>query len=623
MWKDELEPRRSRSYNEYLQEAAMHLANAEKNATNPVLARVSIQAARNLLQQLRKAIPLFPASVKTTDGVQWGYINDKGSFVIPPRYDSADDFQANGLAVVQSKGKQGLINHSGHFVVPPIYDTITKFAENRAAILDDKGFRVIDETGKILTPKWYSYIGMFQEGRALFSTVDDQGRSRYGYLDRDGKEVIPAQYESANDFSGGKAVVEIKEGEYALIDLGGKTLHTFNYSYVGPLGDGLLAFKQTRDGLLGYMDEQGNVVIPPRYSVALPFERGRAVVNASQDYAVNQYGLIDKKGTEIIKPLYNDAQILDEDRVAIGKARDAAQPYLGSRYAIADWNGRILSEFVYSDLSSYQDGYASATDGQRTFFIDRSGRVIRNLPMVSGVGTLTLMGDVVKADVNQRVSYYERNGKRIYAQNTLIPLRGNYRVREEKYAPNKDYLVYYPQIEGMSDRNAELRINQRLKEKSQVKQIEPNQQLTSSYSGDFSVAFFQNDLVVLQLTGYDYPFGAAHGMPFQEYVHVDLVKGKIYELRDLFKPNSNYVKVLSDIIGQQIKNDPQYSYVFPDSYTGIKPDQPFYVTKDALMIYFTPYEIAPYAAGFPTFRIPYGQINEIVNKNGDFWQSFH
>ncbi|WP_134685786.1 WG repeat-containing protein [Brevibacillus migulae] len=625
MWNSE--QNRHRTYQDYLREAAMYLEDAEKKKKSPTQARLSIQAAKNLLQQLRTAFPsrpvLFPASVKTTNGVKWGYINTKGSFIIPPRYEAADDFQANGLAGVQSKERNGVINSSGQFVVPPIYNTVTQFSEGRAQILDDKGFRVIDESGKILTPKWYTYIGMYQEGRAIFAQADAQGNSLYGYLDRDGKEVIPAKYPSANDFRDGKAVVQLKENEYALIDRNGTTLHTYPHALVGSLGDGLMSFKQTPDGLFGYMDEQGKVVISPQFSVALPFEKGRAVINASKDFTANLYGLIDKKGNEIIKPVYNDVQTVGEDRVAVGKARIASAPYAGSRYAIADWNGKLLSEFVYTDVSRFHQGIASATDGQRTFFIYRNGRIARNLPIVSGVGTLTLTGDIVKAVVDMRTSYYDRSGKLIYAQNTLIPLRGDYRVREEKYAPNKDYLVYYPQIEGIKDRSAEQRINQMLKERSKVKKIEPNAQLTSSYSGDFEVEFFQKDLLVLQLSGYEYPFGAAHGMPSEEYVHIDLAKAKTYQLKDLFLPNSDYVRVLSEIIGQQIKTDPQYSYVFPDSYKGIKPDQPFYVKEDALMIYFAPYEIAPYAAGFPTFRIPYEQIQSLINTRGDFWRSFH
>jgi hypothetical protein len=147
--------------------------------------------------------------------------------------------------------------------------------------------------------------------------------------------------------------------------------------------------------------------------------------------------------------------------------------------------------------------------------------------------------------------------------------------------------------------------------------------LDYNYFGDFAVAFFKNRLVELELTGYNYPFGAAHGMPTMTYVPIDLVSGRIYALKDLFKPGSDYVRVLSDIVGNQIKNNPEYSYVFPDSFKGISPDQPFYVKENALYLYFAPYEIAPYAAGFPTFRIPFSQIADIIDENGDFWRSFH
>jgi hypothetical protein len=130
-------------------------------------------------------------------------------------------------------------------------------------------------------------------------------------------------------------------------------------------------------------------------------------------------------------------------------------------------------------------------------------------------------------------------------------------------------------------------------------------------------------LLVLELNSYNFPFGAAHGMPGKEYVHVNLVNGNTYELKDLFKPGSNYVKVLSEIVGRQIKEDPQYSYVFPDTYKGIRPDQPFFVSDHALHLYFNPYDIAPYVAGFPTFTIPFAEIAGIINERGEFWKSFH
>jgi hypothetical protein len=162
-----------------------------------------------------------------------------------------------------------------------------------------------------------------------------------------------------------------------------------------------------------------------------------------------------------------------------------------------------------------------------------------------------------------------------------------------------------------------------LKELSGVKTIPQHTQLDSSYAGDFDVSFYKNNLVVLEINGYDYPFGAAHGMPVKKYAHIDLKTGRFYQLKELFKQEADYVKVISEMIGEQIKNDEQYSYVFPDTYKGIKADQPFFISDGELNIYFEPYEIAPYAAGFPTFAIPFHDISSIIDHDGDFWRSFH
>lgn len=45
--------------------------------------------------------------------------------------------------------------------------------------------------------------------------------------------------------------------------------------------------------------------------------------------------------------------------------------------------------------------------------------------------------------------------------------------------------------------------------------------------------------------------------------------------------------------------------------------------EDKLAIYFEPYEIAAYAAGFPTFYIPYDEMIDIIDTEGEFWKSFH
>ncbi|WP_223702406.1 WG repeat-containing protein [Sutcliffiella deserti] len=564
---------------------------------------------------------LYPASIKTVEGTVWGYINESGEFVIPPRYEDASEFQENGLAIVRKKGT-GLIKRNGRFAVPPIYSSISPFTDGRAVVLTEQGFKVINEKGKVLTEKAYPFISSYKENRAVFQETDQNGNIVYGYLDLKGRAVIPAQYKYAFDYNEGKALVQLKEGLYALIDMNGLQLQTFPYEQMNGLSEELLSYKKTFQEKSGYVDEQGKVVISPRFAMALPFDNGRAVVTISEANR-EKYGLIDKTGSYIIQPKYNDIHLLGENRAAVGKPINVEEPYLGSLFAIADTEtGPLLTDFLFSQVNDYDGAYSSVTQGETSFFINKKGKPATNLPIIQGIGTLSLEGKLIKALIDQRLAYYSRNGRTVWTQNTTIPLTTFLSIHELKYMPNKDYLVYYPQLKGMQSKSAEKRVNQLLKKESQVKEVPSDVQLDYSYSGDFSIKFFQKNLLELELVGYHFPYGAAHGMPSQIEVPIDLKTGKIYSLKDLFKPDSNYVKILSEIIEKQIQNQPE-GYYFPEAYKGIRPDQPFYVMNDYLVIYFQPYEIAAFAAGFPTFKIPYSEIMEIINVNGEFWRSFH
>jgi len=570
-----------------------------------------------------RAINLYPVKVKTLRGEKWGFINNRGNFAISPRFDYANDFQDNGLTVVSINDSFGIINTSGNFVVMPNYNYINQFSEGRAVAIYNGEYKLIDQNGSILNIKNYDFVGNFKNGRAMASAFDGKGKYLYGYLDRDGKEAIPLQYESAMDFVDGKTVVKIKDNDYALIGPNGEIYNRYKYYFVGSLGEGLLAFKEKMEGKYGYIDENGRVVIKPEFNMAQAFSQGRAIVNTSYNGIINKYGLIDKAGNYKIKPEYNDISLLGENKAAVGKAIIKEKPYMGSQYAIADIEGNFLTNFIYFGVSSYKNGLASAYDSKNTFFLDKRGSVVKSLPIVSGSGSLDFVGELIRAFVDNRFTYFNNGGRILWRQNTIIPINNMYRVKEEKYKPNKDYLIYYPQIEGMKYSVLENRVNERLKQLSQVKPVDPNVQLEYSYDRDFSIEFFKKNLLVLELNGYYYPLGAVHGMPIKNYLHIDLVTGRFYELRDLFKENSNYVQVLSDIIGEQLKKGTQHLYVFPGSYKGIRKDQPFYVDENALYIYFKPYEIAPFAAGFPTFKIPYGEISNIININGEFWRAFN
>lgn len=615
-----------------------YLADAQIKANMPNSALKSIELGMNLnleypseddfnklkkkaLSELQnREVSLYPAAVNTVKGLKWGYIDKSGKFEIDYIYDQAMDFQDNKLAVVTIDGMSGIIDASGKYIVKPKYNYIGEFSDNRAIVNDSKEFKVIDEKGTVLF-KSDNYIGYYQDGVAVFADLDKNSQWIYGYVDKQGKIIIKPQYKSAGNFKKGRAVIQIDDNEYAIINKSGEILKSFNHPFVGDINEGLLPFKEKMDGNFGFIDESGNIVIPPRFTGIEGFNNSRAVVNESEDFS-NKYGLINKKGEYVIKPQYNDIYQLGENRVAVGVVIDKNNPFMGSKYAIADTEGKLLIDFIYYGVSKYENELASAYDDKNTFFINKLGKKADKLPIISGMGTLYMKKELIKADIDKRTLYLSLSGKVIYMQNTDIFLKDTYVVKEVKYKPNINYLVYYPQIDGMEDKKAQVQVNKKLRDASGFKNISSSENLDYSYQEDFEIEFFKKNLLVLNLIGYEYKFGAAHGMPTMDYIHLDLKSGRFYQLSNLFKKSSDYVKILSSIIKDQIINQKD-SPIWIESYKGISENQPFYLTDNYINIYFEPYEIAPYAAGFPTFTILFKDIMNIIDTKGSFWNSFN
>jgi hypothetical protein len=95
-------------------------------------------------------------------------------------------------------------------------------------------------------------------------------------------------------------------------------------------------------------------------------------------------------------------------------------------------------------------------------------------------------------------------------------------------------------------------------------------------------------------------------------------------LSDLFKENDAYKLRLTSIVKKQISEraKDQDTMFYPDANPEINEDSNFYISKDALVLYFHPYEIAAYAAGFPEFTIKFNEIIDIINTDGEFWNTF-
>jgi Protein of unknown function (DUF3298) len=99
----------------------------------------------------------------------------------------------------------------------------------------------------------------------------------------------------------------------------------------------------------------------------------------------------------------------------------------------------------------------------------------------------------------------------------------------------------------------------------------------------------------------------------------NVLTGKTYQLKDLFKKDSNYVSILSKIVGEQIK---ERDIMVLGEYKGIKPDQDFYIADKSLVLFYQLYDLAPYVYGIPHFPISIYTIQDIIEDESPLGQMF-
>ena len=221
---------------------------------------------------------------------KYGYVNSKGDFVIKAKYDNASEFE-NGMARVGNNGKYGFINEKGEEVIPIIYKNASNFNYGYAAVKDATGGSyLLSKTGKKLDDKKFSDVKSFSEGLAPFS----EDGYRYGYLDPTGDVRIESQFEIANLFHEGKAVVGKNINgamRYAFLQKNGEMLTGFDYEDAKDFQFGLARVK--KGGKYGLIDFLGGTVTGCDYDFITDFGSD-GYARAKRD---NMNILLDREGS--------------------------------------------------------------------------------------------------------------------------------------------------------------------------------------------------------------------------------------------------------------------------------------------------------------------------------------
>lgn len=118
--------------------------------------------------------------------------------------------------------------------------------------------------------------------------------------------------------------------------------------------------------------------------------------------------------------------------------------------------------------------------------------------------------------------------------------------------------------------------------------------------------------VALDLDVYDYT-GGAHGNPANQILNYNRGTQKALTLKDVLLPGSEArFQAAAKTAWQrwaepQLKDDPSYLQNWPYSAT-----ENFTLAKNGVVLKYSAYAIAPYAAGEPEITIPYAELNGVI-----------
>lgn len=272
----------------------------------------------------------------------YGYMDLDGHIICPPVWMSGTCF-GSGLAGVYRRMKGwGYINAEGRVELIPAWHDAKAFSEGLALVDGSRGSMFIDGQGKArITAKYgLEFCDSFHEGRAIIGSKDEDSDymspcDRYGFMDKNGRIIVEPQWDECENFSEGLAAVCRTERKTRL-ELTRKR---------NRWGRGMrrtVARTTRREERWGYVDLQGNLVIPPKWEVAGSFSEGLATVLDGGF----QLGMIDRSG-EIAIPLeYNRLSSFSGGLAAFGKCgKHGFINHKNEAVIPAEWDDCLADDF--------------------------------------------------------------------------------------------------------------------------------------------------------------------------------------------------------------------------------------------------------------------------------------
>lgn len=192
-----------------------------------------------------------------------------------------------------SKLRMGILGPAG-WVVPP--------RDHEIGILSDRYFSVrdkgltgwLDREGKVVVPPRFASVYLFRKGVAVASDG-----CRHGLVNERGEWVVQPEFDTLYSGGTGGLFAAIKLGQYGVIDATGRWLTT-----TPPQPDVEMWRTRQPVGGWGFIDPTGHEMIPAVFRAASDFQGDNAMLSLGK----HQTGLISRQGKWMLPPAFDWAE---------------------------------------------------------------------------------------------------------------------------------------------------------------------------------------------------------------------------------------------------------------------------------------------------------------------------
>lgn len=257
-------------------------------------------------------------------------------------------------------------------------DEINCIGETLVSVYSDDGTMVFDKNGRSIIPAGrYEYA--FQATGGLIGVGDTRNDEfRVGFVSqKTGKEVIPLDYVSTgeydigiNNFIEGLVLMQKPGERWGYLNNQGQTIIPFIYSHGESFSEGLAAVavnqSEDEDSKYGFIDKSGKPVIPFIYDSLSSFSEGLATARKG-DYDTGKYGVIDKTGKTVVPFKY-------EGYIAPFSEGLAAVITKDDKHGFIDRSGKLVIPYNYviesyeGSLPAFENGKAHVTDTKGNYY---------------------------------------------------------------------------------------------------------------------------------------------------------------------------------------------------------------------------------------------------------------